>query len=103
MTFTRHATGLLAIAAAASLIGCASSSKPEGTGQYFDDSAITANVKTALFDQPALRSTVINVETLRGVVQLTGVVSSQESINTAVVTAGSVRGVMSVRNDMRLK
>ncbi len=84
-------------------MGCASSAKHESTGQYVDDTAITAKVKTAIFEQPTLKSAEINVETFKGVVQLSGFVSSQENVNTAMATARAVNGVSSVKNDMRVK
>lgn len=84
-------------------LGCASTSTQESTGQYFDDSVITAKVKTAIFKHPDLQSAEINVETFKGVVQLSGFVNSQSDINQAVQVAGSVRGVKSVKNDMRVK
>ena len=84
-------------------MGCASTAKHESTGQYVDDTALTAKVKTAIFEQPTLKSAEINVETFKGVVQLSGFVSSQENANTAVATARAVGGVQSVKNDMRVK
>jgi len=101
-TFQR-ATSLLSIIAVAGLMGCASTAKHESTGQYVDDTAITAKVKTAIFEQPSLKSAEINVETFKGVVQLSGFVRSQENINTAMATARTVSGVTSVKNDMRVK
>jgi len=101
-TFQR-AISMLSIVAVAGIIGCASTAKSESTGQYVDDSALTAKVKTAIFEQPTLKSAEINVETFKGVVQLSGFVSSQENVNTAMATARSVPGVSSVKNDMRLK
>ena len=83
--------------------GCASTSKHEGTGEYVDDSVITTKVKAMLFDEPNLRSGQINVETFKGVVQLSGFVSTQADINKAIAVARSVKGVDSVKNDMRLK
>jgi osmotically-inducible protein OsmY len=85
------------------LVGCASTAKQEGTGEYFDDTVITTKVKTAILSEPNLKSTEINVETFKGVVQLGGFVSSQASIDKAVEVARSVKGVTSVKNDMRLK
>ena len=87
----------------ASLLGCAATSTKEGTGEYFDDTAITTKVKAAIFNEPSLKSAEINVETFKGVVQLTGFVSSRANIDKAVEVARSVKGVTSVRNDMRLK
>jgi osmotically-inducible protein OsmY len=83
--------------------GCASTNKHEGTGEYVDDSVITTKVKAMLFDEPNLRSGQINVETFKGVVQLSGFVSTQADINTAIEVARKVKGVDSVKNDMRLK
>ncbi len=101
-TFQR-AISTLSIVAVAGLIGCASTPKSESTGQYVDDTAITAKVKKAIFEQPTLKSAEINVETFKGVVQLSGFVRSQENVNTAMATAKAVEGVSSVKNDMRLK
>lgn len=83
--------------------GCASSPKKEGTGEYIDNTVITAKVKVAIMEDPALKSSEINVETFKGVVQLSGFVVSQDAINKAVETARGVEGVTSVKNDMRLK
>jgi osmotically-inducible protein OsmY len=83
--------------------GCASTAKHEGTGEYLDDSVITTKVKAELFDEPNLRSGQINVETFKGVVQLSGFVDTRDNINRAVEIARSVKGVVSVKNDMRLK
>ncbi len=99
----KRAIPMLAIFAAASLIGCASTPKSEGTGQYVDDSVITAKVKTALLEEPSLKSYEINVETFKGNVQLSGFVSSPDNVDKAVVTARKVKGVTSVKNDMHVK
>ena len=86
-----------------SFVGCASTSKQESTGQYMDDSVITTKVKTAIFNEPDLKSLEINVETFKGVVQVSGFVSSQAAINKAVQVTRAVSGVKSVKNDMRIK
>lgn len=87
----------------ASAVGCASTSKQEGTGEYIDDSVVTARVKAAIFNEPTLKSAEINVETFKGAVQLSGFVSSQAAVNKAVEVTRGVRGVTSVKNDMRVK
>lgn len=84
-------------------VGCASTSKSEGTGEYVDDSVITAKVKAAILGESTLKSTEINVETYKGIVQLSGFVSSQADANKAVELARAVKGVSSVKNDMRIK
>ena len=84
-------------------VGCSSTPKQEGTGEYVDDSVITTKVKAAVFNEPLLKSAEINVETFKGVVQLSGFVSSQSAANKAVEVARGVGGVKSVKNDMRIK
>jgi osmotically-inducible protein OsmY len=98
----RFVTSIFAILLA-SLLGCAGTSTKEGTGEYVDDTVITTKVKTAIFNEPSLKSAQINVETFKGVVQLTGFVSSRANIDRAVEVARGVGGVTSVRNDMRLR
>ena len=85
------------------MLGCAGTPTKEGTGEYFDDTVITTKVKAAIFEEPSLKSAEINVETFKGVVQLSGFVNSRADINKAVAVARGVKGVTSVRNDMRLK
>ncbi len=85
------------------LVGCAASSKSESTGQYVDDSAITAKVKGAIFKDPALKVSQISVETYKGVVQLSGFVDSADNVRKAGDIAASVPGVVSVKNDLIVK
>jgi osmotically-inducible protein OsmY len=98
ITWTFAALLALALTAA-----CASTSEREGTGAYVDDAVITTKTKAAIFNEPTLKSAEINVETFKGVVQLSGFVSGQSSMDTAVRVARGVAGVTSVKNDMRLK
>ncbi|MEO6354762.1 MAG: BON domain-containing protein [Oxalobacteraceae bacterium] len=98
----RIPTYLLAFTLVA-LAGCASTSKHEGTGEYIDDTVITTKVKAAIFNEPTLKATEINVETFKGQVQLSGFVSSSADINKAVQITRGVKGVTSVKNDMRVK
>jgi len=91
---------------AASLLlaaGCAATSTRESTGQYIDDSSITTRVKKAIFDEPSLKVTQINVDTYKSVVQLSGWVDTTAQVATAGSVARSVDGVTSVKNDLRLK
>ena len=81
----------------------AAPAKHESAGAYVDDTVITTKVKAAVLEEPSLKSAEINVETYKGVVQLTGFVSSRASIDKAVEVARSVKGVTSVKNDMVVK
>lgn len=95
--------GLLALAIAMSSISCSSTSKRESTGEYIDDTMLTAKVKSAILNDKELKVAEINVETFKGVVQLSGFVNSQSDINKAASLARDINGVKSVKNDMRVK
>jgi osmotically-inducible protein OsmY len=84
-------------------LGCAATHKRESTGEYVDDSVITAKVKTAIFNEPTLKTMQINVETFKGDVQLSGFVDSAESVDKAEAVARNVNGVVSVKNDLVVK
>ena len=103
MTSLKHVFTILAALAITTTLGCPSTAKSESTGQYVDDVAITAKVKKDIFDEPTLKSAEINVETFKGVVQLSGFVRSQANIDKAVVVAKNVHGVTSVTNKMSVK
>lgn len=86
-----------------SVLGCAGSPKQESTGEIITDSWITAKVKATLVEDPLVKAREVNVETFKGVVQLSGFVSSAAAMNQAVRLTRGIKGVTSVRNDMRLK
>jgi len=85
-----------------SVMGCSTPPRQD-TVQYLEDSDITTKVKAAIYNDPLAKYNEINVATLRGVVQLSGYVSSQAAIDQAVELARHTSGVKSVTNDMRLK
>jgi hyperosmotically inducible protein len=87
----------------ASVVGCASTSQKEGTGQYIDDSVITTKVKAAIFDEPTLKTMQINVESFKGEVQLSGFVNSAGDVKKAGEVARGVEGVTAVKNDLIVK
>ena len=94
---------LLVILVLAMMAGCASTRTQESTGQYVDDSSITAKVKADILGDPALKVFDIGVETFKGVVQLSGFVNSAEIRNRAAEVAGRVSGVKSVKNSLIVK
>ena len=94
---------LVCIALVTVFLGCASTPKREGTGEYLDDSAITTKVKAAIFNEPSLKVFQINVETFKGEVQLSGFVDSVQSVSKAGEVARGVKGVKSVKNNLIVK
>jgi osmotically-inducible protein OsmY len=103
MKLSKRIATLLFTASLVVIAGCASTTKHESTGEYVDDTVITTKVKAEIMHEPTLKSAEINVETFKGVVQLSGFVSSNASIDKAVSITRSVKGVVNVKNDMRLK
>jgi osmotically-inducible protein OsmY len=89
------------LVAVLTLAGCASDAGREGSS--IDDAVVTTRVKAAMFNEPAISAGEVNVETHDGVVQLSGFVSSAATRSKAVEIARSVKGVKSVKNDIRLK
>ena len=95
---------VLAVASIVLAVGCTSApTRPGTTGEYIDDAVTTTQVKAAIFKEPTLKSMEINVETFRGHVQLSGFVSTQANASTAMTVARGVKGVIDVKDDMRLK
>lgn len=99
----RYFTALFMTVALLFSLGCASTATKESTGEYIDDSVITTKVKDAIFREPTLKSSEINVVTYKGAVQLSGFVSSQSNMDKAVEIANGIKGVQAVKNDMRSK
>jgi osmotically-inducible protein OsmY len=98
----------VAIGAAATVgvAGCASQNTEtkRSAGQFTADAAVTAKVKTAIASDVGARAAgSINVETYKGVVQLSGFVDSKDMADRALAAARKVGGVSSVKNDLRVK
>lgn len=73
------------------------------TGAAIDDAEITAKVKAAIFAEPGLKTLQISVDTINGVVNLTGSVDFQANSDRAKALAGAVDGVKHVENRLVIK
>ena len=91
---------LFSLVLAMTTVGCAGSPTQESTGEYFDDSLITAKVKSSLLADSRVRSQDIGVETFKGTVQLSGFVDSKAIANAAVDIARRIKGVKAVNNSL---
>ena len=103
MNMLKRFSAFLMIAAMVSVLGCATQSEPQSAGAYMGDSWVTTKVKAGILNEPSLKVSQINVETYNGVVQLSGFVDNAASQAKAVEIARAVKGVTSVKNDMRLR
>jgi hyperosmotically inducible protein len=72
-------------------------------GQNIDDSTLTASVKTALARDKLGNLTRIDVDTVNGVVTLTGVVPTPADKSRAVQIAQSVNGVKKVVDNLQVQ
>ncbi len=83
------------------LPGCTSTARYEGSREQFEDIVITAKVHEAILDEPSLRPFDINVRTIKGAVELSGLVNSREDMDKAIAIARRIEGTKLIRNDMR--
>ena len=103
----RRAVVAAAIAVAALGTGCAGTREPQAersVGQFTDDAAITAKVKSAIAtDVGARTAAAVNVDTYRGTVELSGFVDDRRTAERAEAAAKKVAGVRAVKNSIRIK
>jgi osmotically-inducible protein OsmY len=85
------------------MAGCAATDTRESTGEYVDDSTITAKVKAEIYNDPKYMIGQISVKTYKGIVQLSGFVNSAQAANRAEELARSVKGVREVQNSLIVK
>ena len=96
-------TLLAATVAAVALLtasGCAVNRGQESVGAYIDDTTITTQIKSQFLDNKDVAGTSISVETLNGVVLLSGFAKSATEKSTSESIARKVNGVKSVRNEI---
>jgi len=89
---------LLASALFLSLASCAAIEGQETAGRYIDDTTITSRVKADFLADAKIKSFQIHVETMDGVVELSGFVDSAESEKRAMQIASHIHGVKSVKD-----
>lgn len=98
MNLLKRTTALLVVTLLLGTAGCASTG-----GGFFSDAAITTRVKTAIFNEPALKVMDISVSTDDNVVTLSGSVKSRAERAKAIAVARQVDGVKAVKTDLVVK
>lgn len=99
-------TTLAAAVAAVALLtasGCAVTRGQETVGAYVDDTAITTSVKARFVENKQVDASSIRVETLKGVVMLSGFAKNATERTTAESIARAVNGVKSVKNEIVIR
>lgn len=101
----KNSIASLAIAGlvAVTTVGCAVTREQSTVGQYVDDTTITTRVKAKFAEDKTVSAMSIGVETLRGVVQLSGFAKSESERVQAGELARTTPGVTAVRNDIVLR
>lgn len=97
---------LLALGAGGVLLiptGCAGTTTSQSTGEYVDDAATTAKVKTALVRDEVVKAMQVDVDTFKGAVQLSGFVDTTQQKSRAEQIAAGVEGVLTVTNNIIVK
>ena len=103
MNFKHLSRVILVLAFSVFLAACAGTTKQESTGQYIDDTVVTSRVKSVLLNDTSVSGLAINVETYKGIVQLSGFVKTVAERNRAVQLARDVQGVIRVKNDILIR
>jgi osmotically-inducible protein OsmY len=85
------------------LAGCAGTQSRDSTGEYIDDASITTKVKSVMVADTEVSALHISVETIKGVVHLTGSADTRHESDKAAMIARNVAGVKSVNNDIHVK
>lgn len=81
-------------------VAAKSSAMADKSGVAIDDAEITAKIKAAFLAEPGLRTLQISVDTVKGVVTLSGSVDSPALAQRAAGLAGAVAGVEKVENHL---
>jgi hyperosmotically inducible protein len=100
----KRTAAILALTTAAFITvpGCAVTRDQSSVGEYIDDAGITTKVKAHFVENKQVDATSIHVETLNGVVLLSGFAKNQQEKDSAESIARNTKGVKSVKNEIAL-
>ena len=85
------------------LTGCSHTPRQQPTAEAIDDGVVTAKVKAKLIEDPVTKAHQINVDTFKGVVQLSGFVETEQARARALQLAKETAGVRSVKDAMEVR
>lgn len=102
MHIHRLVTLLIAMAVLV-MFGCAGTETSRSTGTYIDDKTISTKVEAQLAADSLTQAIQVEVETYDGVVQLSGFVDKEQTIQRAEEITRGVAGVKDVKNNLVLR
>lgn len=85
------------------LSGCSWIEGRESGGEYMDDAAISTRIRGSILADPITKLTQIDVETMKGTVQLSGFVDSAAAKARAEELARNQTGVRALRNNIVIR
>jgi hyperosmotically inducible protein len=91
---------LLSAAALMCVVSCAAIEGRETSGQYVDDATISTRVRTAFVGDSKVQATQVHVDTMQGIVELSGFVDKKDVEERAVSIARHTDGVKGVRDEI---
>ncbi|RKX60194.1 MAG: transporter [Thermodesulfobacteriota bacterium] len=100
--FLLNSCGWLIVGGGGAYQGYKSATDPRSIGREIDDAKITAEIKLKLLQDPITKARKIDVDTVNGVVTLTGLVETEKEIKRAIEIAKSVKGVKEVINNLKV-
>jgi hyperosmotically inducible protein len=98
-----YAVATAMAAAMISLVGCMAPGTPEYPATSFDDANVSAQIRTALVNEAMFKVNQIRIETVNGVVTLSGTVQSRPEADRVVEMTKTVQGVKEIRNSMDVR
>lgn len=90
----------LVVATATALSACAIARDDYSAADYVSDAQITASLKAKYAGEADVPATQVKIDTMNGIVQLSGFVPNPAAKERAGEIARSTKGVKSVRNDI---
>jgi osmotically-inducible protein OsmY len=102
MRTTRHNYATIILLAVTLLAPMFAAACGKSVGETIDDATITAQVKTALLNDPQVAGLKIDVDTFKGVVTLSGAVKTTAERDKAIALARQTKGVKDVKSTLQV-
>jgi hyperosmotically inducible protein len=99
----KYAVATAMAAAMITLVGCVAPGTPGYPATSVDDANVTAQVRTALVNEAMFKVNQVRVETVNGVVTLTGIVQSRPEADRVIEMTKTVQGVKEIRNSLDVR